>query len=161
MNRSVLLCGLISLVMAFSGTAAAILLVRPSISEAQQRTLRADELIVVGDNGADRIRLQTGPGAAARVHVLDLNGAPRAGFATGGAQGTAPEGAGFQLFASDGVQVMRLGVGNPQDDGRTNLMFLDRESRPRLLLAVETDGTPTISLLDADGSVSWSAPSGR
>jgi len=144
--------------MAFAGTIGALAFAFPRVSEAQDGRIRAREVTVVGDDGADRVRLQTGPGIAARVQVLDSAGAPRAGFATGGAQGTIPEGSGFQLFASDGTQVMRLGAGQPQDGGRTNLIFLDRQSQPRLVVGVDDEGAPLIWFLDPDGNVAWSAP---
>src|SRR3954465_15091664 len=78
------------LVMGFLGTLLAQTLVLPTVADAQDTRIRAERFTVVGDNGADRLRLQTGPGIAARLQVIDAEGAPRATIGTGGAQGDSP-----------------------------------------------------------------------
>lgn len=158
LKRTVLLCSVTSFLMGFAGSLAALVLAFPRVSEAQEARIQANEMTVVGENGADRIRLQTGPGIRARVEVLDTEGMERASFATGGPQGTVPEAAAFQLSASDGTPVMRLGVGGAQDGGRTNLILRDRQSQPRLVVGVDADGNPLIHFLDSDGNVTWTAP---
>jgi hypothetical protein len=50
----------------------------PAVVGAQEARIRAEQLIVVGENGADRVRLQVGPGFRAAAGVLDINGTPRA-----------------------------------------------------------------------------------
>src|SRR5688572_13028944 len=77
MRRTIVLARVAAFVMAFLGSLAALALALPAIVGAQEARIRAEQFTVVGDNGADRIRLQTGPGVGAYVRVLDANGGLR------------------------------------------------------------------------------------
>ena len=66
-----------------------------------------------------------------------------------------PEGAGVNVFASNGVQIGRLGT-NPDGTG-VNLWLRDREGHARIHLALADDGTPSIQMLDTTGNPTWSA----
>lgn len=159
MRWTIILAGSVSFAMALLGTTLALALVAPTLVSAQEARVRAEQVTILGDGGAERIRLQTGPGINARMVVLSADGTPRANIATGGAQGTTPEGAGFTLLTSTGTPVGRLGMGDPamMDDGVVNLHLRDRSGRDRILLKVAEDGTPSIELMDANGTVTWSA----
>src|SRR4051812_48902726 len=112
MQRFFLLSGLFALVMGFLGTLLALTVALPTVVDAQQARLQAEQLTIVGDNGAERIRLQTGPGIAAALQMLDTNGNRRAQIATGlGAQSTGdrPVGAGFNIYDAQGGVAGRLG----------------------------------------------------
>jgi hypothetical protein len=64
----------------------------PSAVAAQEATLRAQQSIAVGPNGADRVRLALGEGANATISVLSPDGqTTRALMGAGGPTGTAPE----------------------------------------------------------------------
>jgi hypothetical protein len=159
MRRTIALAGLVSFVMAFLGTLLALALALPAVVGAQEARIRAEQFTLVGENGADRIRLQTVPGIAARVQVLDATGGNRVTIATGGPRGDNPNGAGVTLLTPDGVPVGRLGMGDPDmaDEGIVNLRLRDRARRDRLVLRVDEDGAPSIELRDANGNVTWSA----
>ena len=43
-------------------------------------------------------------------------------------------------------------------DGNEDLTFFDRRGKPRLRLALATDGSPSITCLGADGAITWSGP---
>jgi hypothetical protein len=144
--------------MGFLGTLLALTITLPAVVDAQQARLQAEQLTIMGDNGAERIRLQTGPGIAAALLVLDANGNRRAQLATGlGPQGTGdrPEGVGLNIYDAQGGMAGRLGFG---DDGSRVVNLHDANARPRIRLQVTNDGTPAIQILDAAGTVTWSAP---
>ena len=160
MRRTILLGGVLPFVAAFLGGLLAVN-VAPA-AEAQDARVRAEQFTIVDGSGADRVRLQTGPGIAARVQLLAPDGTTqRVWLATGAPVfgGTVPESAGINLAALDGTEVGRLGTGNPNDpapDG-VNLLLSDRQRQNRIRLVVAADGTPSIELLDAEGNVTWSA----
>jgi hypothetical protein len=156
MRRTIWLSVVLPLVMGFLGALLAQTLALPTVVDAQDARIRAERFTVVGDNGADRVRLQTGPGIAARLLVLDAEGAPRATIGTGGADGDLPLATAIFLNTSDGTQVGRLGVG-AEGEGTVALHLRDRAGRDRVLLRVADDGTPSIQILDAAGAVTWSA----
>jgi hypothetical protein len=160
MKRTILLTGAVSFVMAFLGAALAVTLAIPAAVGAQEARIRAEQFATIGDNGADRIHLGTGPGGRASVQVLAADGStPRVTLATGGSLaegGTNPRGAGIDVFALDGTQVVRLGTTGPNTLG-VQLRLRDQAGRDRVQVSVAEDGTPAIELLDADGYVTWSA----
>ncbi len=162
MKRAIFLGGAVSFLMAFLGTTLAFAVALPAIVDAQETRLRAEQLTVVGDNGADRVGIQTGPGVAASVRVLDADGNLRSMLSTGGqARGDDPEAAGIAFRNSSGTQVIRLGTGRgPSSTGplTQGLILTDQEGRQRARIGVAEDGSPSINLLDADGNVIWSAP---
>jgi hypothetical protein len=161
MRRTIVLAGAVSFVMAFLGGLLAVTLALPAIAGAQESRIRAEQFNIVGDNGADRVMLRAGPGAGAAVWVLAADGATRrVAMATGAPAatgGTTPEAAGFNLFALDGTRLGRLGTAGPEDVTFVNLWLGDREGRPRVVLGVADDGTPSIQLRDANGAVTWAA----
>ena len=84
MRRTILLSGMLSLVMGFVGTLLAQAVVLPGLVGAQEARIRAEQVTIVGDTGAERIRLETGPGVRSSTTVLDANGHRRVELATGG-----------------------------------------------------------------------------
>jgi hypothetical protein len=159
MRRLFWLSGFFALVMGFLGTLLALTVALPAVVDAQANRLRAEQLTIVGDNGTDRIRLQTGPGLRASTNVLDANGQSRVELTTGGTAaggGVTLEGAGVNVLASNGVQIGRLGT-NPDGTGAT-LRLQDREGRARFRLALAEDGMPSMQMLAVDDTVIWSAP---
>lgn len=183
MKWAIVLCSAGSFVMAFLGTVLAAALVLPGMVEAEEARIRAESITLVGDNGVDRvrlhvggdgnpsiellggdgserIRLQTGPGIAAGVTLFDPQGGPRVQLDAGGAPtgGTLPGDVGFNVFADDGTQIIRLGTAAPAAGGGVTFALRDPEGRNRIRLGVASDGTPSIRVLEADGSLIWTAP---
>ncbi len=162
MKRAICLGGAVSFVMAFLGTMLAVAVALPAIVSAQETRLRAEQLTVVGDNGTDRVRIQTGPGGAASVRLMDTDGNLRSMTSTGGqARGDDPDAAGIAFQNSSGMQVIRLGTGRgPSSTGPLvqGLILSDQEGKQRVQIRVAEDGSPSITLLDAGGNVTWSAP---
>ena len=156
MRRTILLSGVLSLVMGFVGTLLALAVALPELVGAQEARIRAEQFTIVGDNNADRIRLQTGPGIAAALQVFDASGNRRAQLATGlGPQSTGdmPVGAGLNIYAASGQMAGRLGA----DAQGSQMVLNDANGRPRLRLRVTDDGTSSIEVLDANGNATWSA----
>jgi hypothetical protein len=163
MQRAILVAA-VPFVSAFLGSILAFRLLLPSMVEAQEARIRAEQVIVVGDNGAERIRLSTGPGIIGALGVFSPDGATaRVTIATGGLPtlgGRVPESAGLNVFADDGTQLVRLGTsGRPgQFEPGSNLVLHDAQGHPRIIELVDANGSPSILFLDADGNVTWSAP---
>src|SRR5438094_7925883 len=110
MRQRILLAGILPFVSAFLGGVVAFSLVAPRLVQAQQTRIAAERLAIVGDDGAERVRLTTGPGAIGSVGVFSPDGATtRVTLATGGSPvlgGTSPESAGLNIFADDGTQIV-------------------------------------------------------
>ena len=162
MKQTIVFTGAASFVMGFLGAVVALVIALAGTVGAQETRLRAEQLTVVGDNGADRVRIQTGPGEASSVRLLDTNGNLRSLWSTlGQTRGDDPDAAGISFQNSSGTQVIRLGTGRgPSSTGplEQTLRLTDQEGRIRALIQVAEDGSPSISLLDASGNVTWSAP---
>lgn len=162
MQRTILWAGILPFVSAFLGTVVAFSTVLPAVVGAQDARVRTERVTVVGDNGAQRIDLVTGPGLNTAVQVNDAQGGRRAGFNTGGLlAGNDPDGSGFNVWTADGTAVLRLGTGRgPTGDGPLrNVLFLaDWQGQSRIRLNVDENGEPTMEILDARGNVTWSAP---
>src|SRR3954447_21757367 len=110
-RRTFWLSVVLPLLMGLVGTVLAQTLMLPDLVAAQVTRFRGDEVTVIGDNGADRIRQRTGPGARAEFQILAPDGAtPRVSVQTGGPTGTRPGGAGLNLYALDGSDLARLGT---------------------------------------------------
>jgi len=118
--------------------------------------VRAEEFVVVGENGADRVILQSGPGIHASLRLMDDTGRRVAALTTGGGQGERPGYVGVNIFNDQGINVLRVGTGD--NFSGTHVMLNDNQGNTRLRLAVAADGSPSIELLDAAGNVTWSAP---
>lgn len=162
MRRVVFISGAVSFAMAFLGTLVASTLAVPAVVGAQEARIRAEQVTVVGDNGADRVSLATGPGINGVVRVLDTNGVLRASVNTGrNLVGDAPDDAGFVVWAADGTTPLaRLGTGRGArgDQPRANgIILFDWQGQARVSLRVAEDGTPAIRMLDASGNVTWEA----
>lgn len=132
----------------------------PAVVAGQEGRIRAEAVTVFGDNGGDRVRLQSGPGFAAAMQVLDAQGTVRVQAATGhprpdADQGQRFAGAGPSIWSQEGALLGRLGTG--QDGVGIGVFLFDSEERARIRLRVAGDGTPSIALLDAEGNVTWSA----
>jgi hypothetical protein len=73
--------------------------------------------------------------------------------------GVLPDAAGFNLSASDGTQIARLGTRGTGDTYEPGVLLrlADMQGRARVVLTVAPDGTPSIEMLDANGNVTWRA----
>jgi hypothetical protein len=134
--------------------------VPPAVVEAQEGRIRAEAVTVFGDNNVDRVRLQSGPGFAAAMQVLDSQGTVRVQAATGHPRPDADQGqrlaaAGLSIWSQEGTLIGRLGT--PQVGEGIGVFLFDSEERVRIRLRVAGDGTPSIVMLDAEGNVTWSA----
>ncbi len=157
MKRTILLSGVISFVMALAGSALALVLFLPSNVSAQPVGMRADQLIISSESGADRVLLKGSPGPAeGSIQLIDVNGHTRIGVDMGGPDGTIPNAFGFHLRAEDGTVIGNLGVVNGGDG--VSLVLSDHQGHRRINLLVDSDGTPRMQFFDADGNVTWSAP---
>jgi hypothetical protein len=117
--------------------------------------IRAAEVTIVGENGADRVILQSGPEEHASMRILDQNGVRWAALTIGGGRGDSPGYVGLNIFNGEGTALARFGTA---PGGRAMQVYLnDNQGRPRLRMGVAEDGTPSIELLDADGNVTWRA----
>src|SRR5689334_1423020 len=113
MQRTIMLSVAASSLVSVLLTMLVMTLALPAIVDAQANRLQAERVSVVGPNGMDRVVLGTGPGAHTAVSVLNAEGRVRAGMATGGPSnqgGVLPDAAGFNLSASDGTTIARLGT---------------------------------------------------
>jgi hypothetical protein len=143
--------------MGFAGSALASLVLLPSIGLTQPAELRADRLVINSETGADRVVLKGSPGPAeGAVQLVDVNGKTRVGVDMGGPDGTLPNAFGFHLRNEDGTIIANLGVVNNATG--VALVLSDQQGHARINLLVDSDGTPTMQLLDASGNVTWSAP---
>lgn len=161
MKRTVVLCVVASLIMGFLGLVLALTLAAPAVAGAQATRIQAEQFYIADVDGRGRVILRTEPGISASVAVADPNGTQRVSMAMGGSRalgGMVPEAAGFNVNATDGTQIARLGTGPFEPGGvATNLVLSDRQGRSRVLLVVDGDGIPSIELRDPDGNVTWSA----
>jgi hypothetical protein len=134
----------------------------PAAVDAQATRIQAERVAVVGPTGAELVLLGAGPGAHASVNVRNTEGRVRAAMATGGSSnlgGVLPDAAGFNLFASDGTAIGRWGTrgtGGTYEPGVV-LRLSDMQGRARMVLEVAPDGTPSMQMLDAAGTVTWRA----
>jgi hypothetical protein len=91
-------------------TALILVLAMPGLVAAQVDTLRAGQIIAVGDNGADRVRLSPGPGDVAMVSVTNTRGEDRIRLRVETTADGQPD-AGLAIrMAGDPVTMMRLGT---------------------------------------------------
>ena len=93
--------------------------------------------------------------------MFDPDGTPRFILGVGGIDVSDPGGSGFNIYAEDGTQVARFGIGHGPLGNLplTTQMFLnDQTGQARIRLSVAQDGTPALLIYDEDGSVIWSAP---
>lgn len=118
-------------------------------------TIRAAEVTIVGENGAERVILQSGPDLHASLRLLDATGKRMAAFTIGGGRGDTPGYVGFNIFNEDSVNIARLGTS--ANATSVYLVLNDQQGRPRLRLQVAEDGTPSMEMLDADGKTTWRA----
>jgi hypothetical protein len=134
----------------------------PAAVDAQATRIQAERVTVVGPSGVERVALSGGPEAHAALSVLNADGRPRATVSTGGPSnlgGVVPDAAGFNLFASDGTSIGRLGTrgtGDTYEPGVV-LRLADMQGRARVVLTVAPDGSPSMQMLDATGTVTWQA----
>jgi hypothetical protein len=162
MQRTILVSVAASSLVSVLLTVLVMTLALPAVVEAQATRLQAERVTVVGPSGAERVALTTGPEAHASVSVLNAEGRPRATLSTGGSSvlgGIVPDAAGFNLFASDGTAIGRLGTrgtGGTYEPGVV-LILSDMQGHARVVLTVGPDGTPSMQMLDAAGNVTWRA----
>lgn len=150
-------------------------MVAPSLVVQAQRleaTLMAESVTaqfmrVVGGNsnveGSDRIQLATQwNGAGPNLRLLGPDGQTRrVVISAGGIEVPDPDGSGMNVYNQNGVVVGRFGQGRGPFGNQPlrNVLFLsDQNGKQRILLAVDSNGNPTIRLMDAFGNIIWSAP---
>ena len=118
---------------------------------------------LLGDDGNARVAIRALPDGGSRVTLLNGEGRARASLSAGtGFDG--PDAATLNLWAPDGpvnsMPMVHLGVDHGQSGEEAlgaHLMIGDSQ-RARIVLGVDDGGDATITLLDADGNVTWSAP---
>src|SRR4051812_14494980 len=125
----------------------------PAVVDAQATRIQAQQFAVVGNSGADRVRLEAGPELSAALQMLDLNGVVRAGASTGRGAGRNDLGTStFTIRSENGTLVGVFGLGRgPQGDRPLDnvLVLSDPQGQSRVVLRVAEDGTPTMQMLDA------------
>ena len=157
MHQTMIRNSVVSLVTGFAGAALAMALFMPSIVAAHSTQLRAERLVISSEAGTDRVVLKGSPGPAeGAVQLVDVNGKTRVGDDMGGPDGTIPNAFGFHLRAEDGTIVANLGV--VKNATGVSLVLSDQQGHGRINLLVDSDGTPSMQMLDADGNTIWSAP---
>jgi len=163
MTRAMVLSGVVGFVMAVCGTLVGLVVALPAVVQAQASSIRAEQFTVIDPDGAERIRLQTGPGIGAGLGVLDAEHRVRLSARTGGpvaVGGMLADVAGFAVLNPDGTPAAVLGAGRGSQGNlplTNNLVLFDLQGRPRVALLVAADGTPSMQLLDANGNVTWRA----
>jgi hypothetical protein len=146
----------------------------PTVVQAQRlaATLKADSVTAQsmsvagsdrGEPGAERVRLFTQwNGAGSDIALLGTDGStPRMVLASGGINVSDPAASGINIYAEDGTQVARLGIGHGPLGNlslSTVLSLFDTSGHTRIQLRVPEVGNPSIRILDAQGKVVWSAP---
>jgi hypothetical protein len=161
--RTIVLSIVLPFMSALLGASLAMHFAAPNPVEAQDARLRAEQLSIVGSSGAERVQLQTGPGIAAGLYLLDENGGRRVQLSTGapaGAGGGNPDAMGLTFNASDGSTALaRIGSINTPDGAVAGMrLFLsDQQGNRRIDLSVDETGNPNIRLLDENGNATWSA----
>jgi hypothetical protein len=159
LRRVILLAGVSSLVMAFLGTVLASNLVTVPSVAAQQAAIRASAVSVVGDDGAERINLNTGSGSPdnASINFSFAGGTPsaRLGVDRGvlGNEALRPK---LVLNDDQGDEVLTLQISGT--DGSPHMVLRDKQGKTRMHQFLDGDGTAHIQLLDSSGNVTWSAP---
>jgi hypothetical protein len=111
--------GLFAGVMGFLGTLLALLVALPAVADAQGGRLQAERLTIMGDNGAERIRLQTVPGLGANTQVLTPEGERRVSLTTaqtGG--GDRPDVGGVVVWRDNDTAAGFFGLGRGPDGNR-------------------------------------------
>jgi hypothetical protein len=135
----------------------------PSLVEAEVETLRAGQIISVGENGTDRIRLVPGSGDEAAVQLADASGQDRIRLLIQNhPSGVADTGIG--ILSASGKTIMRLG--NVAQDPElaapllhsANLLLRDESGHDRIRLLIDDNGNPKIELINSTGQLVWSAP---
>jgi hypothetical protein len=163
MTRTIVLSGVVGFVMALLGTLIGLLVALPTVVEAQASSIRAEQFTLIDPDGAERMRLQAGPGIGAGLGVLDALHRVRLSVRTGGPAalgGTLPDVAAFAVLNPNGTPAAVLGAGRGAQGNlplTNNLVLFDLQGNPRVTLLVAEDGTPSIRMLDAAGNVTWSA----
>jgi hypothetical protein len=161
MRRTILLISVTSLLSAALGSVLTAWVFLPPIVGAQETRLRAEALTIVGA-GSDRAQFITQwDGQGSELYYLDPDGTRRLVIGVGGIDAVDPDGSGISVFARDGTAVARFGMGRGPLGNlplSTSLILWDPQGQPRVRISVAADGTPVMQLLDADGTVTWSAP---
>ena len=153
MRRAALVCGLVSFLMAFTGTVAALTVVMPATVAAQAAKLTGSSVSVVGDDGVEQVNLTVRPTGGGLIQARDASGNVRAQMGTGGSppgQPPSATNAGFTVEAADGrTQLGRLGT---LTGGAWGVQVSDTTGAGRLDADVAQDGTPSVALRGADGT---------
>ena len=146
-------------------TALIFVLAMPGLVAAQVDTLRAGQIIAVGDNGADRVRLSPGPGDVAMVSVTNTRGEDRIRLRVETTPDGQPDaGLAIRTAGDNPVTMMRLGTvaQDPELPGpllhSANLLLRDESGHDRIRLLIDDAGNPKIELINAAGELVWSAP---
>jgi len=161
MRQTILLTSVLSFVSALLGGAITAWIVLPPLVNAQETRLRADALTIVGA-GSNRAEFVTQwEGRGSELYFLDPDGTRRLVLGVGGIDVSDPAGSGVSVYAEDGTPVARFGMGRGPLGNlplSTSLILWDQQGQPRVRISVPENGTPVMQLLDADGTVLWSAP---
>jgi hypothetical protein len=139
-------------------TALATALVLPAMAGAQASQVQAQSVTIVTADGKPVLRLSATPLGTGQVQVLAADGSVRVAAQTGGRpEFPDPLGAGLNVFYAGSVGnslAARIG----QESGNPEFQLLDKSHNIRFKAALDDDGNASIQLLNADGTVVWSAP---
>ena len=160
MTRTIIVSSLIVSAIWVVMTAIAVLLVLPTVVEAQSNQMRAPAYILIDPDGSDRGALEysTNPqGQPISTLRLTQNGMLRIRMETGR---NGPEAAALTL--RDQMEQIRIRLGLATGTGGTvgdidAIDIFDADQHARVHIGVDGSGSPFMQLLDADGNITWSA----
>jgi hypothetical protein len=163
MVRTIVLSGLISAVISAATTFIVTLTLLPGTAEAQVPRTTAVGLTVVRDDGLPGVAAEVRPTGGGVLRVFGVDGkTPRL---TVGAAGVVPgrppnpANVGVDLFGEDGTtRIGRIGTLPDVPDSPVGVALWDPQGNVRYRATLDADGSPTIQLFDAAGTVIWSAP---
>jgi hypothetical protein len=139
-------------------------LVLPAMAGAQASQVQAQSITIVTADGKPVLRLSATPLGTGLVQVLAADGSVRVAAQTGGRPDLPdPLSAGLNVFYAGSVGnslAARIGqeAGNGPGGPNPEFQLLDRAHNIRFKAALDDDGNASIQLLNADGTVVWSAP---
>ncbi len=157
MKRIIILSSLVTSAVWVVMTALAVVFVFPAVVDAQVARVRFDD-VLVGADGHTQVHLGTTP-TGSSVQLLNPDGTVRAQLASGGGVSNPdPAAAGVNLYYPNGSNtiMVRLGTAAPLDLPAMTLR--DSQGTVRYGVSLDASGNASIQILDADGTVIWSAP---
>ena len=158
MRRTVLLVAGVGSLSGFLGSLLAWGLFVPSLGHAQATSIRAGDFTFVGSDNTPRVTMEETTFGGANVRLLQ-DGVSRINLVVANRD---PASSALNLNDPAGHRRIWVALKQGRTAGATGeltgIALLDEQERIRLQLALEADGSPFLTFLDADGNVTWSAP---